>query len=101
LKDISIEEPLFLANTMSFLELVFSPLMLIKSGNNSDKGALIAVLRKKGLDILYNVKRVLQVKKKEDKEEKDMYDSTYSVVLMKNEDVIAILDYDFFKIKVE
>jgi hypothetical protein len=30
-----------------------------------------------------------------------MQDITYSAVLMENEDVIAILDYDFFKVKAE
>ena len=101
LDDISIEGPLSLANTMSFLEPEFSPSMLMKSGNNSNEGAFIAALRKKGINILYNVKRVLQVKKKEDKEEKDMQYITYSAVLIENEDVIAILNYDFFKIKAE
>jgi hypothetical protein len=101
LEDIGIEGPLSLANTMSFLEPEFNPLMQMRSGNNSDEGALIATLRKKGIDIPYNVKRVLQVKKKEDKEEKDMQDITYSAVLMENEDVIAILDYNFFKVKAE
>jgi predicted nucleic acid-binding protein len=37
------------------------------------------------------------VKKKKDREEKDIQDITYSAVLMENEDVIAILDYDFFQ----
>jgi hypothetical protein len=72
LEDIDIEGPLSLANIMSFLEPKFSLLMLMKSGNNSDEGALIAALRKKEIDIPYNVKWVLQVKKNKDKEEKDM-----------------------------
>jgi hypothetical protein len=59
LEDIGIEGPLSLANTMSFFEPEFSPLMQIRSGNNSDEGALITTLRKKGIDIPYNVKWVL------------------------------------------
>jgi hypothetical protein len=59
LGNISIEGPLSLANTMSFLEPEFSPLMLMKSDNISDEGVLIAALRKKGIDTSYNVKRVL------------------------------------------
>jgi hypothetical protein len=31
----------------------------MRSGNNSDEGALITTLRKKGIDIPYNVKWVL------------------------------------------
>jgi hypothetical protein len=46
LEDIGIEGPLSLANTMSFLEPEFSPLMQMRSGNNSDEGPLIATLRK-------------------------------------------------------
>ena len=101
LEDIGIEGPLSLANTMSYVDLEFSPLMQMRSGNTSDEEALIATLRKKGIDISYNVKRVLQVKKIQDEEEKDMQDITYLAILMEEEDVIAILDYDFFKIKVE
>ena len=41
------------------------------------------------------------MKKKQDKEEKNMQDITHSAILMENEDVIAILDYDFFKVKAE
>jgi hypothetical protein len=56
LEDIGIEGPISLANTMSFLDPEFSPLMQMISGNNSDEGAFIATLRKKGIDIPYNMK---------------------------------------------
>ena len=47
LEDIGIEGPLSLVNTMSYLNPESSPLMQMRSGNNSNEEALIATLKKK------------------------------------------------------
>jgi hypothetical protein len=96
LKDLGIEEPLSLVNTMSFIESQLHPAMFM---NDSEDGRVITALKKKEINIPFNVKRVLQVKKQ--KGRKDVQDLTYSVVIMENEDIVAVLDYDFYKAKAE
>ena len=59
LKNIGIEGPLFFASTTSFFRPKFTSLVLIKNGDNSNNKAFIAILRKKEIDIYYNIKWIL------------------------------------------
>jgi hypothetical protein len=98
LKNIGIEGPLFLASTISFLEPKLSSLVLIKMVIAQMMKHLLQLWEKIKINIYYNVKRVLQVKKKRKIEKKIVIeDITYFVVFIKNENVIVILYYDFFR----